>query len=197
MCGLDRSLCVRKCWLPQLQCSLRNELCIGSILKAWLLCLEALYLRHMLENMLTTALLCVFCCAWLHCLPATPEITIFERGPYVSFANCGLPYFIGDIIEVGGVGSVITTMLMCMYRPWVLWYFFGDLIEVEWRSRGRYAAHCYSSKSECCLKDAWCCVHACRSNEESPVNLPACQSVHWPSTLQGCCCLLIIIKLPI
>ena len=26
------------------------------------------------------------------------EITILERGPYVSFANCGLPYFIsGDI----------------------------------------------------------------------------------------------------
>jgi NADPH-dependent 2,4-dienoyl-CoA reductase/sulfur reductase-like enzyme/rhodanese-related sulfurtransferase len=29
------------------------------------------------------------------------EITIFERGPYVSFANCGLPYFVGgDIPEV-------------------------------------------------------------------------------------------------
>ena len=25
-------------------------------------------------------------------------ITIFERGPYVSFANCGLPYYVGDII---------------------------------------------------------------------------------------------------
>ena len=23
------------------------------------------------------------------------EITIFERGPYVSFANCGMPYFLG------------------------------------------------------------------------------------------------------
>jgi NADPH-dependent 2,4-dienoyl-CoA reductase/sulfur reductase-like enzyme/rhodanese-related sulfurtransferase len=29
------------------------------------------------------------------------EIVIFERGPYVSFANCGLPYFVGgDIPEV-------------------------------------------------------------------------------------------------
>ncbi len=27
------------------------------------------------------------------------EITIFERGPHVSFANCGLPYHVGDIIE--------------------------------------------------------------------------------------------------
>lgn len=27
------------------------------------------------------------------------EIVIFERGPHVSFANCGLPYFVGDVIE--------------------------------------------------------------------------------------------------
>jgi len=27
------------------------------------------------------------------------DITIFERGTYVSFANCGLPYFIGDVIK--------------------------------------------------------------------------------------------------
>ncbi|MHA1201245.1 MAG: FAD-dependent oxidoreductase [Candidatus Heimdallarchaeaceae archaeon] len=27
------------------------------------------------------------------------EIIILERGPYVSFANCGLPYYIGRIIE--------------------------------------------------------------------------------------------------
>ena len=26
------------------------------------------------------------------------EIIIFERGDYISFANCGLPYFIGDVI---------------------------------------------------------------------------------------------------
>src|SRR5438045_3289136 len=27
------------------------------------------------------------------------EITIFEKGPYVSFANCGLPYYIGGEIR--------------------------------------------------------------------------------------------------
>ena len=27
------------------------------------------------------------------------EIIIFERGPYVSFANCGLPYYVGNIIK--------------------------------------------------------------------------------------------------
>src|SRR5215510_7587819 len=30
----------------------------------------------------------------------TAEIHIFERGPYISFANCGLPYFIaGEIAD--------------------------------------------------------------------------------------------------
>ena len=27
------------------------------------------------------------------------EIVVFERGPHVSFANCGLPYFVGNVIE--------------------------------------------------------------------------------------------------
>lgn len=27
------------------------------------------------------------------------EIIVFERGSFVSFANCGLPYFVGDVIE--------------------------------------------------------------------------------------------------
>ena len=26
------------------------------------------------------------------------EIVVFDRGPYVSFANCGLPYYVGDVI---------------------------------------------------------------------------------------------------
>lgn len=26
------------------------------------------------------------------------EIVVFDKGPYVSFANCGLPYFVGDVI---------------------------------------------------------------------------------------------------
>ena len=27
------------------------------------------------------------------------EITVLERGPFVSFANCGLPYYIGQVIK--------------------------------------------------------------------------------------------------
>jgi NADPH-dependent 2,4-dienoyl-CoA reductase/sulfur reductase-like enzyme len=29
----------------------------------------------------------------------TAEIHVFERGPYISFANCGLPYYIGGEID--------------------------------------------------------------------------------------------------
>jgi len=27
------------------------------------------------------------------------EIVIFEKGGYISYANCGLPYYIGDVIK--------------------------------------------------------------------------------------------------
>ena len=27
------------------------------------------------------------------------EIVLVERGPYISFANCGLPYYVGDVIQ--------------------------------------------------------------------------------------------------
>lgn len=27
------------------------------------------------------------------------EIAIFDRGSFVSFANCGLPYYVGNVIE--------------------------------------------------------------------------------------------------
>jgi len=38
------------------------------------------------------------CAARLRRLDENAEIIIFDRGPYVSFANCGLPYFIGGVI---------------------------------------------------------------------------------------------------
>ncbi len=39
------------------------------------------------------------CAARLRRLDEAAEIIMFEKGPYISFANCGLPYFIGGIIE--------------------------------------------------------------------------------------------------
>ena len=39
------------------------------------------------------------CAARLRRLDEQAEILLVERGPYVSFANCGLPYHIGGVIE--------------------------------------------------------------------------------------------------
>jgi NADPH-dependent 2,4-dienoyl-CoA reductase/sulfur reductase-like enzyme len=38
------------------------------------------------------------CAARARRLNEEAEIIIFERGPYVSFANCGLPYYMGGVI---------------------------------------------------------------------------------------------------
>ena len=38
------------------------------------------------------------CAARLRRLDEQAEILVIERGPYVSFANCGLPYHIGGVI---------------------------------------------------------------------------------------------------
>jgi len=37
--------------------------------------------------------------ARLRRLDETCEIVVFDRGPFVSFANCGLPYYVGDVIH--------------------------------------------------------------------------------------------------
>jgi NADPH-dependent 2,4-dienoyl-CoA reductase/sulfur reductase-like enzyme/rhodanese-related sulfurtransferase len=39
------------------------------------------------------------CAARARRLSETVEIIMFDRGPYVSFANCGLPYYVGDVIK--------------------------------------------------------------------------------------------------
>ena len=39
------------------------------------------------------------CAARLRRLDEKAEILMVERGPYVSYANCGLPYHVGDVIE--------------------------------------------------------------------------------------------------
>ena len=38
------------------------------------------------------------CAARLRRLDESCEIIVFDRGPYVSFANCGLPYYVGNVI---------------------------------------------------------------------------------------------------
>jgi NADPH-dependent 2,4-dienoyl-CoA reductase/sulfur reductase-like enzyme/rhodanese-related sulfurtransferase len=39
------------------------------------------------------------CATRLRRLDENAEIVVLERGPYVSFANCGLPYYVGDVIQ--------------------------------------------------------------------------------------------------
>lgn len=39
------------------------------------------------------------CAARVRRLDEDAEIIIFDRGPYVSFANCGLPYYVGNVIQ--------------------------------------------------------------------------------------------------
>src|ERR1700675_4783750 len=38
------------------------------------------------------------CAARLRRLDESVEIALFDRGPFVAFANCGLPYYVGDVI---------------------------------------------------------------------------------------------------
>ena len=39
------------------------------------------------------------CAARLRRLDETAQIVLLERGPYISYANCGLPYHVGDVIK--------------------------------------------------------------------------------------------------
>jgi NADPH-dependent 2,4-dienoyl-CoA reductase/sulfur reductase-like enzyme/rhodanese-related sulfurtransferase len=39
------------------------------------------------------------CAARARRMSESAEIIVFDRGPYVSFANCGLPYYVGDVIK--------------------------------------------------------------------------------------------------
>jgi NADPH-dependent 2,4-dienoyl-CoA reductase/sulfur reductase-like enzyme/rhodanese-related sulfurtransferase len=39
------------------------------------------------------------CAARLRRLDESVEIAIFDRGPFIAFANCGLPYYVGNIID--------------------------------------------------------------------------------------------------
>jgi NADPH-dependent 2,4-dienoyl-CoA reductase/sulfur reductase-like enzyme/rhodanese-related sulfurtransferase len=52
------------------------------------------------------------CAARLRRLDEDAEIIVFERGPYVSFANCGLPYHVGGTIPKRANLLVVTPDLL-------------------------------------------------------------------------------------
>ena len=39
------------------------------------------------------------------------EIILLEKGKYISYANCGLPYYIGGVIE-GHIGKINSTTIV-------------------------------------------------------------------------------------
>ena len=52
------------------------------------------------------------CAARLRRLDEKAEIIMVERGPYVSYANCGLPYHVGDVIPKEGSLLVATEAML-------------------------------------------------------------------------------------
>ncbi len=51
------------------------------------------------------------CAARARRLSEEAEIILFDRGPYVSFANCGLPYYVGNVIKEEKKLLIATTEL--------------------------------------------------------------------------------------
>ena len=51
------------------------------------------------------------CAARLRRLDENAEIIMVERGPYVSYANCGLPYHVGGVIPEESSLLVATTVM--------------------------------------------------------------------------------------
>jgi len=51
------------------------------------------------------------CAARLRRLDESAEIVVFDRGPFVAFANCGLPYYVGDVIKEERALQVATPAL--------------------------------------------------------------------------------------
>ena len=52
------------------------------------------------------------CAARLRRLDGDREIIILERGKYISYANCGLPYHVGDVIKNRNSLLLMTPELM-------------------------------------------------------------------------------------
>ena len=75
--------------------------------------------------------------ARLRRLDETAEIVVFERSGYVSYANCGLPYYIGGVIT--------DKEELTLQTPESFWRRFRVDMRARRRSRGKTrAARCAS-----------------------------------------------------
>jgi NADPH-dependent 2,4-dienoyl-CoA reductase/sulfur reductase-like enzyme/rhodanese-related sulfurtransferase len=68
------------------------------------------------------------CAARLRRLDEGAEIIVLDRGPYVSFANCGLPYYVGNVIH-GEAKLLLATPAL-----------FRERFNIEVRTRNEVAA---------------------------------------------------------
>lgn len=68
------------------------------------------------------------------------EITVFERSGYVSYANCGLPYYIGGIIEDSGDLTLQTPESFMERFQIKMKVRHGTAAGIYAAHRGRYAA---------------------------------------------------------
>jgi len=68
------------------------------------------------------------CAARCRRLDENATITVIDRGPYVSFANCGLPYYVGNVIKDEGKLLVANAAL------------FRDRFNIEVRTRNEVTA---------------------------------------------------------
>ena len=54
--------------------------------------------------------------ARLRRLDAHAQIILLEKGPHISYANCGLPYYIGDVIQAAEKLTLQTPCLLYTSR---------------------------------------------------------------------------------
>ncbi len=76
----------------------------------------------------------------------TAEIVVFERGEYISFANCGLPYYIGNVIE-NREDLLVTTPKDLMDRYKVDVRIFTEVTAIDRKNKLVYVKDYKSGKS--------------------------------------------------
>lgn len=65
------------------------------------------------------------------------KITIFEKGPYVSFANCGLPYYVGNTIQ-DREDLLLQSPERLSQRFQRFWGLWGKILQREQRPRAMF-----------------------------------------------------------
>ena len=78
------------------------------------------------------------CAARLRRLDEKAEILMVERGPYVSYANCGLPYHISGVIEKE------SSLLVASEQMFREFYGIDDQDELRGDRRSRRSARLWS-----------------------------------------------------